>query len=1365
MKNVKRKTMKKHFLLIVIALLSVLSAWADNVELTRVEDLTSQYFIMAYSDNGTYLSPYWTKGTMQNVVSPGESAVICNGRDYYYLLKAEKVTYKGEAVYRVSISNGLHELFPNGIGGAAYLNSAGWCFFAGESAPSGKSHVYGQDADGLGLWRITHTAGKGFQFQCVGNNKYISYTMGNSDSANKYYWQCFAEGSLYDPLTALKVSGSYLAYLEMQKMLQKAVDDEVNITCDEASRTAMREALAQAQPLVDGATTEDEILRAAVALRAAGCTFLNSITLAENYQMNVTPLLINASFPANNAKGWEGTEPGFQTFGNAEFYSKSYDLHQTLPDMPQGTYMLRVQGYQRSLDSNEKTLTNYLNGTLKESEGYLYANREQTPLALVARDAQTTNAIGGKQYTISGKSYWMPSSMSEANTYFNNGKYWNNLTVNHLTRGDMTIGLRSSVGSGGSWTCFDNFELYFQGEPGDVSDLTYLITNPSFETGTTDGWTTGHPSGNADVGAKKNQNEYLTEGTVGDYLFNTWVNGDSYLCGAGEQFVEQTLTNMKPGEYRLTALASSNTYSSVNAAVELYGNGYVSSFVPQSKSTFKQTYEVTIYLMPSETSLTIGMRSAGWFRADDFHLVYFGQTDNYEKERRMATVDRYEVIASQALDRSAYDIVLGEVRTALMSQEITDEEIASQNARLRIALMELIKTGTTATGQFDLSILLTNSDIQRAANTSAATTLGQTLTDMPAGHYTFRANALYRPTAMKDALELYEAGTDDRLAYIFIGKKQELVPSIFDDARHTATSSADIYATIDGRSLPMNESIALSAFLLGDYATCVETDLETDGKLELGFRIRAAKKADNWFLAHHMQLLYGATPDIAIEKQIPAGQPTPVCLPFALSSSETLQLYAIGSILDGKAQIYPVATIHAGEPCVVKSEEDIATFTIPTTKLREKKADTTPLPWDGGTITPNPDNLTWTHTFVDGKVTKAGELTFEVCDPLNMDFTVNLENLQARRFILLEDYKATTSTHIANYNQAPPARRDQPNNVGIPVTDTGSARYRLTYSEHEDMSEPQAFNTRLTDDKLIFVPNLIPQRTYYYEVKVGDNIVGKGRFHTDGHLRMIYAPSISNIRDLGGWQTADGQYIRYGLIYRGGEMNGGHTATAGDTKRLRNLGIGAEIDLRNDNENGSGTSVFGFTTGAKTFYYANGNDCFPENLSSQDSYDHWKAEFELILTNLRRGRNIYFHCIWGADRTGLLSMLLEGLLGVPQDRSNKNYELTSFSLAGIRVRGTQNEMYDCILGLSGATVQKKFNTFFVEKLGIKQADIDEFRSIMLTSDLNDGIDQTITAPETRQQTHVTYDLSGRILPTNFHRKGMYIRNGKKFVVQ
>lgn len=840
---------------------------------------------------------------------------------------------------------------------------------------------------------------------------------------------------------------------------------------------------------------------------------------------------------------------------------------------------------------------------------------------------------------------------------------------------------------------------------------------------------------------------------------------DSYTYGTPDQFVEQTLYNMEPGEYRLRALASSNTYQSVKADVELFGNSYATSFIPPSRSEFRETYETTIYLTTAGEKLTIGMRSGGWFRADHFRLYYFGKTEGYEMERRMAVINRYEQIVCQALDRSSYDAVLNEVRTALMAEDITDEEIDRQNGLLRMALMQLVKTGTTATGQFDLTALLDRKGIQRAKNLTATTTLGQTMPDMPAGHYTFRANAVFRPAIIGEALESKEAGTDDRAATVYLNNEQATVMNVFDESRHATTSASDVFATIDGRAAPTTEATALSAFAQGDYGIVVETDLAEDGSLAMGFRIKKPKKSDNYFLASNIRLLYGATPTVNIDKVVPAEKLTPLCVPFELSSDSTCQLYYVGSILDGQASLFPVDHIHAGEPCVVYSTAEIPGFSIPATQIRNKEADTAPLPWDGGTMTSDLDNYTWIVTSVDGQtVTPAEALNYTIVDPMNMEITVNLENLQARRFLELEDYTATTSSHIAQYNVAPPARRDYPNNVGVPVNGPSTTKYKLRYSTNSNMAGAKSIIGYLTDGKLFYVPNLIPQRTYYYEVLSGSNVVGKGMFHTDGYLRMIYAPSIDNIRDLGGWQTADGSYIRYGRIYRGGELNGSHTATTAAVKRLRDLGVTAEIDLRIDYEMSAGTSAFGFTTAAGTFYYANAMDCEPENLTNTECYARWKAEFDLIMKNLRKGGNIFFHCRIGADRTGLLSLMLEGLLGVPKDLCNKNYELTTLSPSGLRTRDTQNQFMDYFEKLSGTTLQKKFNTFFRQKLGVSQADIDEFRNIMLTDDLMSSIEETQAIEVSPHRTSTYYDLSGRAVTKDRLAKGIYIKDGKKVVV-
>ena len=59
----------------------------------------------------------------------------------------------------------------------------------------------------------------------------------------------------------------------------------------------------------------------------------------------------------------------------------------------------------------------------------------------------------------------------------------------------------------------------------------------------------------------------------------------------------------------------------------------------------------------------------------------------------------------------------------------------------------------------------------------------------------------------------------------------------------------------------------------------------------------------------------------------------------------------------------------------------------------------------------------------------------------------------------------------------------------------------------------------------------------------------------------------------------------------------------------------------------------------------------------------WNAVTNIMtdITNTSTTKNVFFHCRVGADRTGTVAYLLEGLLGVPDEMRYEEYALTNLS--------------------------------------------------------------------------------------------------------
>lgn len=242
----------------------------------------------------------------------------------------------------------------------------------------------------------------------------------------------------------------------------------------------------------------------------------------------------------------------------------------------------------------------------------------------------------------------------------------------------------------------------------------------------------------------------------------------------------------------------------------------------------------------------------------------------------------------------------------------------------------------------------------------------------------------------------------------------------------------------------------------------------------------------------------------------------------------------------------------------------------------------------------------------------------------------------------------------------------------------GSQEYTIYFSENADFSQAVTLKTNQTEVNAGF---FYPGKTYYWKVESQAGAVSKTDSFTTADLPVRYITcGLSNLRDIGGWQTEDGKTVAYGKIYRGPRINTDGNETNlypwGHAVLADTLNIQTEIDLRTpdlDNGNQSANALDKerpYVRAPLTGY----TYIFPE-FSQQEpqirSYDErTKSSVQAIFAVLSQEESypVYIHCNAGADRTGTVDFLINGLLGVPYEDLTRSFELTSFSTHGARWR-------------------------------------------------------------------------------------------------
>ncbi|MBR4644513.1 MAG: tyrosine-protein phosphatase [Bacteroidaceae bacterium] len=347
----------------------------------------------------------------------------------------------------------------------------------------------------------------------------------------------------------------------------------------------------------------------------------------------------------------------------------------------------------------------------------------------------------------------------------------------------------------------------------------------------------------------------------------------------------------------------------------------------------------------------------------------------------------------------------------------------------------------------------------------------------------------------------------------------------------------------------------------------------------------------------------------------------------------------------------------------------------------------------------------------------------------------NIENIRVREYMAEVTYEGTEETKIKPYNVAPPTRRDIPEPATIFWNQNASATsQKIIWSQNADFSDAFTAEVNLTDAHYE-IYNLLPNQTYYY--KVIATVEGEpteiinSNFTTSGQLRQIYAEGTGNMRDLGGWQTVCGKPIKYGLIYRGAEWNGEYNLTPEGIAALRAIGLKAELDLRIDYE---AAYIKNSPLGDDVTYKRITNEDYYES-GMQNRKDLYKQNLQFVFDCVKNDKPVYFHCHIGADRTGTLGVILEGLLGVSMSDLYKEYELTTFSVYEThRYKENIDGILEYINTLEGETLMDKFYTYVNKELGMSAKEIADFRQKMLgvvyPADIKNVISEALNAKET-----------------------------------
>lgn len=257
--------------------------------------------------------------------------------------------------------------------------------------------------------------------------------------------------------------------------------------------------------------------------------------------------------------------------------------------------------------------------------------------------------------------------------------------------------------------------------------------------------------------------------------------------------------------------------------------------------------------------------------------------------------------------------------------------------------------------------------------------------------------------------------------------------------------------------------------------------------------------------------------------------------------------------------------------------------------------------------------------------------------------------------------------------------------------------------------------------------------------------------------RALNFEGINNFRDLGGYPTADGRQVKWGVLYRSGNFANSSRA---DLEGLKQLHLKTLVDFRSAVEKAEEPNQLPEPTGFRVVEIPtldDGNSAMVKDIKERfesgnfEGFDpgammiegnrqfatEFTPQFRQFIDEVRAadGAPIVWHCTAGKDRTGFAAAILLRILGVSQDVVMQDY-LTS-NLYARDTRRSQMLLLRLFKGEAAADTMKvlmgvepdwlaaafdqidktwgSFDNYVHQGLGLSDADIDHLKATLLTA--------------------------------------------------